>query len=80
MTLEQLQKIDNKFNCNTCSLIFQGGDEAEKWKAIVRLQNSLGQFECLIYLDKLSNILGGKSHAYATIDDRLQALYEISTL
>lgn len=80
MSLEQLTSIGRKFDCIPCPLIFQGGDEHEKWKLIITLQNSLGEIECLMYLNILSVNIHYASHTTATIEDRLQALYEISIL
>ena len=75
---EQLTKINSKFPWSNCISVFQLGDDSVKWNLIVKIQNSMGQFECLSYLNKLSGVLGGKSHALATIEDRMLALYEFS--
>ena len=77
---EQLLKINYKFNCPTCISVFQLGESQDQWRLIVKLQNSMGQFECLTYLNILSSILNGKSHSYATLDDRMNALYKFSIL
>lgn len=80
ISLEQANSIGKKFNCIECPILLQAGDDNEKWKLIVRLQNSLGAIECLMFLNILSNILTNKPHTEATIDNRLTALYEISIL
>ena len=74
MSIEDLNKLAARYNDNTIPIIYQAGNSSEQWKLIVKLQNSLGKVEVLLYLSDLSRRINNQSHTTATIEDRFNSL------